>query len=86
MKTAEAVGGKLKGEAERQNVNLATQVLHCRPAEAIVKAAREQQMDLIVLGVLGASGLKSLLMGSVTERVIADTPCPVLVVQEAKPE
>jgi nucleotide-binding universal stress UspA family protein len=39
-------------------------------------------MDLIVLGAMGKTGLESLLMGSVTERVIAQAPCAVLVVKK----
>jgi nucleotide-binding universal stress UspA family protein len=49
--------------------------------QAIVELAKKADIDLIVLGSHGRTGLKRLLMGSVTERVIAQAPCPVLVVK-----
>ncbi len=48
----------------------------------IIEAAREQAAGLIVIGSHGRTGLKRLLMGSVTERVLASAPCPVLVVKK----
>lgn len=50
-------------------------------SEVILELARSKDIDLIVLGSHGRTGLKRLLMGSVTERVIAQAPCPVLVVK-----
>jgi len=79
--TAQAIIQKLKKEADYQKVALKTLVLTGRPFEAIVQAAREERMDLIVMGALGMTGISSLLMGSVTERVIASAPCGVLVVK-----
>jgi nucleotide-binding universal stress UspA family protein len=49
--------------------------------EVIVDLARQADVDLIVMGSHGRTGLKRLLMGSVTERVIGNAPCPVLVVK-----
>jgi nucleotide-binding universal stress UspA family protein len=49
--------------------------------EVITDVARQQSIDLIVVGSHGRTGLKRLLMGSVTESVIAHSPCPVLVVK-----
>lgn len=43
--------------------------------------AREEQMDLIVMGTHGRTGVKRALMGSVAERVLRTAPCPVLVVK-----
>jgi nucleotide-binding universal stress UspA family protein len=49
--------------------------------EVITELARDKDIDLIIMGSHGRTGLKRLLMGSVTERVIAHAPCPVLVVK-----
>jgi nucleotide-binding universal stress UspA family protein len=47
--------------------------------ETIINLARDQRASAIVLGSHGRTGLRRLLMGSVTERVIGHAPCPVLV-------
>jgi nucleotide-binding universal stress UspA family protein len=49
--------------------------------QIIIEMAQKDGINLIVLGSHGRTGLKRLLMGSVTERVIAHAPCPVLVVK-----
>lgn len=57
------------------------QVEEGRPDEAIVKAAESGGADLIVIGSHGRTGLTKILLGSVAERVIGHSPCPVLVVR-----
>ncbi len=49
------------------------------PAEIITQLAQEMKSDLIVMGSHGRTGLRRLLMGSVTERVVGHAGCPVLV-------
>ena len=49
------------------------------PAEAIVQAARDHGIDLIVMSTHGRTGLAHLAMGSVAEKVVRLAPCPVLV-------
>ena len=49
--------------------------------EEIVRAASEEQADMIVMGTHGRSGLDRLLLGSVAERVVRQAPCPVLTVR-----
>jgi len=51
------------------------------PDTGIVQAAIKNEVDLIIMGSYGRTGLKKLLMGSTTEKVIGHTPCPVLVVK-----
>ena len=53
------------------------------PDTGIVQQAIKHEVDLIVVGSHGRTGLKKLLMGSVTERVIGGSPCPILVVKQA---
>jgi len=48
----------------------------------IVRTADENNMDLIVIGSHGRTGLARLLLGSTAERVVRHAPCPVLVVRE----
>jgi nucleotide-binding universal stress UspA family protein len=51
------------------------------PDAGIVHQAIKNEVDLIIMGSYGRTGLKKLLMGSVTERVIGGSPCPILVVK-----
>ena len=49
-------------------------------AESILNFAHQKNMDLIVLGTHGRSGLGKMLMGSVAERVFRQSPVPVLTI------
>lgn len=51
------------------------------PAAEIVRAAEEDGCDLIVLGSRGLSGIKSFLLGSVSDHVTHHAHCPVLIVK-----
>ncbi len=72
----------MEAEATMRGALLETAVPLGRPYEAILKVAQAKKANLIVLGSHGRTGLKRLLMGSVTERVIGQAPCPVLVVKK----
>ncbi len=52
-----------------------------RSFDAIVETAGGRAVDLIVMGAYGKTGLKKLLMGSATEKVIGNAGCAVLVVK-----
>jgi nucleotide-binding universal stress UspA family protein len=56
-------------------------IRHGVPYKEIAALAREQGVDLIVIGQVGSRGPRRILIGSVTERVIEHAPCPVLVVK-----
>lgn len=58
-----------------------TDVLIGRPFMEIIRYARDNAIDLIVLGTHGRSGLKHALLGSVAERVVRKSPCPVLTIR-----
>jgi nucleotide-binding universal stress UspA family protein len=51
------------------------------PAQSIVDYARDNQIDLIVMGTHGRGGAPAFLIGSVAERVVRTAPCPVLTVR-----
>ena len=51
------------------------------PATVIVEEAESQGADLVVLGTHGHTGIKHLLLGSIAERVVQHSPCPVLTVK-----
>lgn len=49
-------------------------------ADEIVRVSFEKQADLVVSSTHGRSGLKRLILGSVTERLMRTLPCPLLVI------
>ncbi|RJQ49958.1 MAG: universal stress protein [Nitrospiraceae bacterium] len=51
------------------------------PADFIVEEAKKHGVNMIVMGMHGRRGLKRLMMGSVTAKVLAHTPCSVLIVK-----
>jgi len=55
------------------------------PAHEIVDAATDFGTDLIVTGSRGRSGLESLLLGSVAQRVLLHAPCSVLILRAPIP-
>ena len=53
-----------------------------RAADEIVIQAKDDEVELIVMGSHGRSGISHLLVGSVAESVVRHAPCPVLVVRK----
>ena len=53
-------------------------ILSGRPADALVQASASA--DLVVVGTRGHGGFRGLLMGSVSQAVLVDAACPVMVV------
>jgi nucleotide-binding universal stress UspA family protein len=51
------------------------------PAQEIVAAATDLQADLVCLGTHGRGGLARVILGSVAELVVRQSPCPVLTVR-----
>jgi universal stress protein A len=52
----------------------------------IVRYAREQHIDLLVMGTHGRGAIAHMLMGSVAEKVVRKAPCPVLTVRHPEHE
>ena len=50
------------------------------PSEYILDEAEKKQIDLIVMGTHGRSGLEKLFLGSVAQKVVGHAPCPVMVI------
>ena len=56
--------------------------MRARPERMILELARDKEVDLIVMGTHGFSGLAHVALGSIAERVVRQAPCPVLTVRE----
>ena len=80
--TAEVVQrlGALLPSSARSNELVKMRLRVGKPYEEIVRAAREGDTDLIILGVRGRNALDLAVFGSTTHRVIQKCPCPVLTV------
>jgi nucleotide-binding universal stress UspA family protein len=79
----ERVQNGLDAERDRvkgAGVSVETTTLSGRAAPEIVAHAKKTGADLIVMGTHGRSGFQHALLGSVAERVLRHSPCPVLVV------
>jgi nucleotide-binding universal stress UspA family protein len=71
---------QLRGKAVRAEIRQGT------PFYEIIQFAKENDIDLIVMGTHGHTGLVHVLMGSVTEKVVRKAPCPVLTVRHPEHE
>jgi nucleotide-binding universal stress UspA family protein len=65
---------------------IAAKVVVGVPFVEIIKEARDGSFDMIVMGSHGRSALRYMLMGSVAERVVRKSPCPVLSVKDPEHE
>jgi nucleotide-binding universal stress UspA family protein len=77
---------KLPEPAMRGKLQVVREVRQGAPFLEIIRYAREHKVDLIVLGTHGRSGLAHVLLGSVAEKVVRKSPCPVLSVRHPEHE
>lgn len=83
-----AVLAKAVAEAKKRGVAAATVLaenIAGRVADVIVRQAKKQRADLIVLGTHGRRGLSRMVMGSDAELVVRYAPAPVLLIRASGP-
>lgn len=91
------VSEQMKKNAQQQLEDLQSQwsdycfpvtqtVLEGHPFVEIVRFARENNSDLIVLGTHGRGAVGHMLMGSVAEKIVRKSPCPVLTIRHPEHE
>lgn len=61
-------------------------VIDGHPFVEIVRHARQNDVDLIIMGTHGRGAIAHMLLGSVTEKTIRKAPCPVLTVRHPEHE
>lgn len=87
-KAREAADKSLALFAEPLREGGKTVTTHCSigvPPSMIVRFADEHEVDLIVMGTHGRTGMEHLIMGSTAENVIRSSRCPVLTVRPHPP-
>jgi nucleotide-binding universal stress UspA family protein len=86
LKEIEVKAERAIGEAEKllkeEAIEIKKSLLETGvPADEIIRVAKEEAIDMIVMGSRGLTGLSKYLLGSVTHKVVAHAPCSVLVVK-----
>lgn len=66
----------------KQGIKFNKEILTGVIDDKIIQLANEGNFDMIIMGRSGMSKVKRFFVGSVTQRVIANAPCPVLIVNE----
>ncbi|HTL81863.1 MAG TPA: universal stress protein [Bacteroidia bacterium] len=85
-KVQEIVEEKLKelSDSVKQRYGVLPRTLSVagKTAIEIIKLAREQKSDLIVMGTHGAKGFEEMFIGSNAHKVVSIAPCPVITIQQ----
>ncbi|ELY87142.1 universal stress protein [Natrinema altunense] len=68
--------------AEREGVDVTTDIRHGVPQEQVVDFAETNPVDMVIVGTAGRSGLDHLISGSVAEEIVRNAPVPVLTVRD----
>ena len=66
---------------DNDQITIALEIAEGKPFIEIIKAAKNYDVDLIVMGTHGCTGLQHMLIGSVAEKVVRKASCPVLTVK-----
>jgi universal stress protein A len=71
---------------ERKGLDLEMVTLSGSPFLEIIRYAKENGVDMIVIGTAGRSGVEHMMFGSTAEKVVRKAHCPVLCVKPASAE
>ena len=77
---------KVLGGEWSNKLDVVRVVRHGVPFHEICQYAKDEEVDLLVLGTHGRSGIAHFLLGSVAERVVRSSPCPVLTIRHPEHE
>ncbi|WP_340819446.1 universal stress protein [Methanolobus sp. WCC4] len=80
-KEANVATGTVEELAKAADVPFETVILEGNPSHEIIEFADNNNIDLIILGTLGKTGLDRFLLGSVAEKVTRNSKVPVLIVR-----
>ena len=77
---AEELLNSIVSDLDLCDLEVEKEVLLGEPYAEILNAAQKDKVDLIVMGNRGFSRIRNFFTGSVTQRVIAEATCPVLII------
>jgi nucleotide-binding universal stress UspA family protein len=86
LAAARAAMERVVEENDLKRLNVRPEVREGTPFYEIIRFAQETNIDLIVMGTHGHSGLAHVLLGSTAEKVVRKAPCPVLTVRHPEHE
>lgn len=69
--------------AECQGLDWEMVILNGSPHQEIIRYAKDNHVDMIVIGTNGRSGMEHMMFGSTAEKVVRSADCPVLSVKPA---
>ena len=69
-------------EEIRDDMDVEAIVIQGIPFAEIISTAKEKEIDMIVIGSHGRTGISHMMLGSVSEKVVRKAPCPVLTVRQ----
>ena len=78
-KAGSAILADGKSKIGADGVTVETLLKEGHTVQEILKTARDGEFDLIVMGARGISKIREILLGSVSDGVIRNAPCPVLI-------
>lgn len=70
-------------EEIREEMDVDALVVQGIPFAEIISTAKANDIDMIVIGSHGRTGIVHMMMGSVSEKVVRKAPCPVLTVRKS---
>jgi len=73
-------------EEIRDDMDVEAIVTQGIPFAEIISTAKEKEIDMIVIGSHGRTGISHMMLGSVSEKVVRKAPCPVLTVRQSDHE
>ena len=76
----------LVSQAKERIPSVHSHLLEGMPEKQLIKFAGESQVDLLITGTDGGTGINRFMMGSVAEHVVSQAPCPVLTIRSKNEE
>ena len=83
-KEGERAVSAVKYQVEAAGVEVREVVWEGNPSNVIIEFSENNNIDLVVMGTLGKTGLDRFLLGSVAEKVVRSSTVPVMVVRSGE--